>query len=328
MTPNRLHQHLHITVAALTRRRPQMVQALIESWGGIDLPANCTTRCLIVENDEQPHSHPLVTATPILPNGAEISYVLETETGIPFGRNRAAKEALAQGADLLVFVDDDETVAKDWLVKLIDGYRHSEAVLLGAPLRVAPPIAHMTPLQSAIYEGLIEKYREKEKRALEKATLNTTPGITVVTNNWLAETRLFHDENIWFDETMRFTGGTDTKFYETVKGKGFKTGWVHDAYAYESIPVQRLSFLYQYRRARDQANTNFHRHLMRKPRARYQILLRTPGKIIQLCLLALAIPFSQRHSLLKLARTSGSFFGKLGAIFGTRSNHYIKTSGH
>lgn len=329
MTHNRLDKHLRITVAALTRRRPQMVQSLLVSWGKMDLPENCDVRCLIVENDDEPRMRPVITAQPVLNNGVTLDYVLEIEAGIPFGRNRAAKEALAHGDDLLVFVDDDETVAQDWLVKLVNGYRNSDAVLLGGPVPIAPPSVELTNLQAAIHDSLTRKHQKKEKRAQEKAARSTNPEITIATNNWIAETRLFSDENIWFDENMRFTGGEDTKLYQTVKAKGFVTGWVEDAYAYETLSIERLSFRYQFQRARAHGNTSFHRKLSKKPQSRYTLFLRIPVKVIQFIFLALLIPFVPGDALLKLAQKSGIFYGKLTAALGKRPpQHYSQTTGY
>ncbi len=328
MTHSRLDKHFRITVAALTRRRPQMVQSLLASWGEMDLPENCDIRCLIVENDDEPRMRSVITAQPVLNNGVALDYVLETEAGIPFGRNRAAKEALARGDDLLVFVDDDETVAQNWLVKLVNGYRNSDAVLLGGPVRIAPLSVELTSLQAAIHDSLIRRHQKKEKRAQEKAASSTNPNITAATNNWIAETRLFSDENIWFDENMRFTGGTDTKLYQTVKAKGFITGWIKDAYVYETLPVKRLSFRYQFQRAKDHGNNSFNLKMIQKPQSRYTIFLRIPTKVIQLILLTLSIPFTRGDALLKLAHKSGTFYGKLGAALGRRSQHYKKTTGH
>ncbi|TNE65745.1 MAG: glycosyltransferase family 2 protein [Rhodobacteraceae bacterium] len=328
MTDTRLDRHLRITVAALTRKRPQMVQALIASWGAMKLPENCTARCLIVENDDTPRTRDLIEATAVLPNGLELDYVLETEAGISIARNRAAKVSLSQEADLLVFVDDDETVAQDWLVKLIDGYRHSDAVLLGAPLRIAPPVEPLSSFQSLMYENLRAFYQKREDRTAETATINTPGRAVIATNNWIAETRLFRDENIWFDENLRFSGGEDTQFLEEVKTRGFTVGWINDAFAYETVPAARLSFLYQYRRTRDQANTNFQRQLIEKPSRRYKMFLKIPAKSLQLLYLLLTLPVSPQRSLLQLAKRAGNLSGKLGAAIGNRSQHYTTTTGH
>lgn len=327
MGQNRTSAHLSITVAALTRRRPGMVKALIASWGDMDVPENTTIRCLIVENDETPRCQDLIKGLHPLRNGIALDYVLETEPGIPFGRNRAAKEATAIGADLLVFADDDETVARDWLRQLVAGYRQSEAVLLGAPLRIAPPIDGLSTLERMMHKSISEEYTKKEIRNAGLTTLNDTPRVTVVTNNWIAETRLFAQDQIWFDETMRFTGGTDSVFCAAVKAAGYKVGWVKDAFVYETLPKDRLSFAYQYARSRDQINVHFHRKMADRPISRYALILRLPTKLIEILILLVRVPFTGGKTLLKLAKTLGWVAGRVGAAFGFRSKLYTTITG-
>ncbi|MCT2540935.1 glycosyltransferase family 2 protein [Sedimentimonas flavescens] len=320
--------HLKVVVASLTRGRPRMLAELIRSWGQMDLPENCDVRFLIVENDSQPASRGVVEAAEPLGNGARIDYVLETEPGIPFGRNRAAREAIAQGADLLAFVDDDETVARDWLVRMIDGYRRSEAVLLGAPLRIDPSVEGLSFWERLMHDNVGARYRKKEERAAARATLHATNGTTIVTNNWLGETSLFSREGIWFDEATRYSGGEDSKFYDEVRQKDFRTGWVKDAYVYETVPKARLTFGYQYGRARDQAITHFVRKIEEQPTKRWGLLVSVPAKMVGALILAVALPLTRGGTLLEFARTAGWIAGRLGALMGRRSKHYFNTTGH
>lgn len=327
MAQDRTTKHLSITVASLTRRRPGMVETLLKSWGTMALPENTTVRCLIVENDDAAQVQDLVESYTPLPNGASLDYVLETDAGIPFGRNRAAKEAIAQNADLLAFVDDDETVAQDWLVRLVAGYRESEAVLLGAPLRMADPIDGLNRMELMMHNSISDGYRRKEKRNASLTTLNEAPRVTIATNNWIAETRLFSQEGFWFNEEMRFTGGTDSVFCAQVKDAGHKVGWVKDAFVYETLPQDRLSFGYQYARARDQINVHFHRKMETSPISRYALVLRLPGKLIEIIILLVKLPFTGGRTLLDIAKTTGWIAGRVGAAFGVRSKLYTNITG-
>lgn len=327
MAQDRTTKHLSITVAALTRRRPAMVETLLKSWGAMALPDNTTIRCLIVENDEAAQVQALVVSHNPLPNGVPLDYVLETDPGIPFGRNRAAKEAIAHGSDLLAFVDDDETVAQDWLVRLVAGYRQSEAALLGAPLRMADPIDGLNRLELMMHNSITDGYRQKEKRNASLTTLNEAPRVTIATNNWIAETRLFSKEGFWFNEEMRFTGGTDSVFCAQVKDAGHKVGWVKDAFVYETLPRDRLHFGYQYARARDQINVHFHRKMKASPISRYALVLRLPGKLIEIIILVIKLPFTGGRTLLGLAKTTGWIAGRVGAAFGVRSKLYTNITG-
>ncbi|WP_170571866.1 glycosyltransferase [Ruegeria atlantica] len=326
---DRRSSHLKVTVAVLTRQRPDMLSSLLKSWGEMILPENCSVRCLVVENDSAPNSEAAVRAYgDTLPNGAPLSYALETEPGIPFGRNCAARIAIAQESDLLCFIDDDETVASDWLDCLIAGYRASSAVLLGAPLRAAPPSGKETALQRLMLSNIKHRYLTKEKAASKRATLEDTGGVTIVTNNWLGETRLFTDHDIWFDETMRMTGGTDAKFYAETVAAGLATGWVNDAFVYEYIPAERLSFWYQAARGRDQANTHMRRKMEQRPIKALIHIATAPLRIIVLAALVILLPFQPQKRLIEIARIAGWLVGVLGIPFGYKSSLYKKVSGH
>ncbi len=320
---------LNITVSTLTRQRPEMLKALIQSWGALDLPAESTVRFLVVENDTTPASEATVLAFGgVLANGCAIDYVLEPELGIPFGRNRAAKEAIAASADVLCFVDDDEVVARDWLDRLVQGYRDSSAVLLGAPLRAAGPAGQETGLQRLMLRNISNRYLDKEQAAARKATLNDTGGVTIVTNNWLGETRLFTEHGLWFDETMRMTGGTDAKFYAQTVEKGLTVGWVPDAFVYETVPPGRLSFWYQAARGRDQSNTHMRRKMGTRPFNAALGFLSVPVRLLALLGAIALMPFQPDRRYIQIARTLGWLVGVLGIPFGYKSALYKKVSGH
>lgn len=321
------NHHLTVTVAALTRDRPQMLRALLDSWGTMDLPQDVTVILLVVENAKVEASRALVEGH-VCANGLTVRYRLETELGIPFARNCAAKAALEFGSDLIAFVDDDEEVAKDWLARLVAGYRGSSAVLLGAPLRMRRlPADSLTLSQRLMQRSLEARYLRKEKRAARLAGLNDTPRVTIVTNNWLAETRLFSEYGLWFDEKMRFTGGTDAKFYAETKRRGLPTGWVADAHVYETVPADRLTFRYQFRRGRDQSNTHFRR---KHGAIRFMDLsdwLKLVVLSASLVFLLLSLPLTRGRTYVDLARTAGWIIGRITALMGRQSRLYSKVTG-
>jgi glycosyltransferase involved in cell wall biosynthesis len=304
-----------------------MLISLIGSWASMALPERTSVVFLIVENDEAPLSRETVLSHASLANGTEVRYVHEPELGIPFGRNRAAKEAIALGADLLAFVDDDEIVSRDWLVEMIAAYRASEAVLIGGPLRVKETERDLPYLDRIMDRCIAQRYLRKETRAARRAGLSGTPGVTIVTNNWLGETALFSEHGIWFDEKMRFTGGTDSKLCAEVKAAGLPTAWAEKAAVYEEIPRERLSIGYQYKRGRDQSSTNYHRKLEKTPAARLNVLVSVPIKLVIVTGLVLALPFTGGRTLLDAVRTSGWIAGRFDALFGRRSDLYRTVTG-
>lgn len=319
---------LRIVVAALTRRRPLMLRDLLISWGEMDIPDNCTVSCLIVENDDTDGSRSLVENISPLPNGLAIEHVLETEPGIPFGRNRAAREAIARDADLLAFVDDDEVVAEDWLVELVGGYRNSEAVLLGGPVYVENPKQDLSRIERIIHSNLVDRYRQRARHANKLATRGNANDILIATGNWLAETSLFTSDSIWFDERMRYSGGTDAKLWRDTIAKNLGVGWISSAHVFETIPRQRLSLSYQFARARDQSATHFHLKAKQHRFNYLRLLLSVLLKGLAAAFLLISIPLTGGKTLLQFTHTSGWIIGRLSAALGYRSSLYVSTTGH
>lgn len=319
---------LSLTVAVLTRHRPGMLSGLLDSFADIFPPPDCLIRFLVVENSDRPLSREIVeTRGWKLPAGP-LDYILEPKLGIPFGRNRAAREAIAAGHRLLVFVDDDEIVDRNWLDRLVRGYRESGAMLLGAPHGLAAVKHGSSWMQKRMHDGIRRLYEKKSNRAATLAGLTGTPGVNIVTNNWLGETAIFSEYGIWFDEEMRFTGGTDAKLSAQVKEAGLPTAWVADAHVFEIIPPERLTFAYQFGRARDQSNTNFRRKIENAPATRFSVLISLPPKILSTGLLVLLLIPTKGATIFDLARTTGWIVGRVGALLDIRSTHYAETTGH
>lgn len=199
---------------------------------------------------------------------------------------------------------------------------------MGAPLRAKTPTEPLSYLQRKMFSNIDFRYRHKEDRARKRADLNSTNRVTVVTNNWLAETSIFTDHGLWFNESMRFTGGTDARFYSDARKAGIPTGWVADAFVYEAIPPERLSFRYQYQRARDQSNTHMSRKGLPWHSAAVQAVLGAAVKAAPCALFFIAIPLTGGRTTLNAARTLGWIAGRLGYVFGARSSLYFDVTGN
>lgn len=321
------NRRLVVLVAALTRQRLIMLQDLLQSWQALRIPPDCQVDFLIVENDHKENSRAIVEA---YTNGMgqddkRLSYTLEPELGIPFGRNHAARYAIKHGADLLVFMDDDEMADPAWLERLVSGYRRSKAVLLGGPMRAQK--SRRRPLswwQGLLYQGIANRYARNEARAARRADLTDASRVTIITSNWLAETDLFAKHGIWFDETMCHTGGTDAKFYHEARAKNLQTGWVHDAVVYETVTLNRLSFWYQLKRACDQSSANLARKIEARPKAKYVAFLAALLRLPVLAFVALSVPLTLGHTLMPFARGVGWTLGRILTVFGYRSQLYAK----
>jgi hypothetical protein len=145
--------------------------------------------------------------------------------------------------------------------------------------------------------------------------------------DWIGEVALFTEHNLFFDEKLNVSGGEDTKFYSEVRSLGLKTGWITDAHLYETIPHARLTFRYQYRRAKDQSTTSFRGKLKEKPTAIYTFLLSIAIKVIGIMFLLLLMPLTLGATYLSFCRTSGWVAGRICAVRGKEADHYKTVTG-
>src|SRR5690348_7228962 len=108
---------MKIAVCICTCNRPQQLYQLLGVLERIEIPSFCEVFIQVVDNAPDGRAcaiverHKASLPVPIYFSG-------EPERGISFSRNRVIAEALARGADLIAFVDDDDTPRPDWLATL------------------------------------------------------------------------------------------------------------------------------------------------------------------------------------------------------------------
>ncbi len=231
-----------IVVATVTRNRPVMLGRLLHSLARINAPMGTELTFLVVENAAE-----LSLAPPDVALPGPLHLLNEPELGIPFARNRALDTALELGADWLVFVDDDETVRPDWLAELHAGAAGGGIDLAAGPVVPVAPEGKLTGGEQAMmgyYERMAE---ERQARMSGQALPRDLP-----TNNWICRLSSARTAGLRFDEALRMTGGSDTRFSRQAVEAGLKTGWIATAIVEEEMPSARLTPSYLFRRAKSQ----------------------------------------------------------------------------
>lgn len=325
----RATRHVTVAVAACTRRRPKMLERLLTSYRALEVPEDVSPLFLVIENDDTPKSTEVIDAfADALPG--PLHAALETVPGIPMARNRGLVEAAALGADLVLYVDDDETVAPDWLTEIVAAWRRGTAELIGGPVRLTEPEAALSGPQKTVFAGMVKRFATKEARAVERMQAGQADRVTVVTNNWLCDMRLYRDLGLRFDEALQFTGGSDTKFFRDARAQGVETGWAPGAIVYETVPPERLTLPYQFSRGRDQSATSFGQKMAegKWASAATSIVIAVPLKALSLVLIVLSLPVTRSYGLVSLFRQAGWIAGRLTRLFGRASKLYVKTTGN
>ena len=143
--------------------------------------------------------------------------------------------ALEHGPDWVGFIDDDEVAAPDWIASFATATATVDADVLQGPVEVKYPP---------------ECSRLIQKEAKRKPT-GTRLG-SAYTNNALMRASIVSRKGLAlrFDETMRFTGGSDAEFFSRAAARGAVIRWVDEAVVTESVPMERLTLRWQLERAR------------------------------------------------------------------------------
>ena len=308
---------MRVAIGAITRRRPTTFGILLDSLASMQRPEGVDLIFLFAENDEAHQAEGVVAAFRASVS-EPVRLELEPRQGIPMARNKVLDMALAENADYLTFVDDDEVVAPDWLVTLIAGVRARNLELAGGPVRLAAPVGALTPWNRAVLRHLESRGDGRIRSRTRLAEAGTDGAIDVYTNNWCLLLAAQRRTGVRFDEALQFTGGSDTKFSRDFRAAGGRVGFVPGAFVDDPMPQKRLTLAYHFRRARDQSNNAV--VLGRKSAASslFQAILRLFDGLLNL----LSVPVSGRYGVVKAVHKLGIAAGRLRGASGGRSSHY------
>jgi succinoglycan biosynthesis protein ExoM len=224
-----------VAIAIITCRRPEQLQALLDSLAAQRLsdPAAYDVRIVVVDNDSAESSAEIVKAA--APEPYPIEWAVEKEPGIPFARERSVQ--LAWDDDALIFVDDDEIAPPGWLDTLLTAWRETGADVVTGPVKgLLPPDAPEWAKHSDVYDST-GKHRTGD--LLDKA----------YTNNTLVAQHVYHAVTPGFHPAFRYTGSSDLHFFLQVHRAGFRIVWCEEAVIHEEVPLSRTSVRWLVRRA-------------------------------------------------------------------------------
>ncbi|HEY6633909.1 MAG TPA: glycosyltransferase family 2 protein [Rhizobiaceae bacterium] len=315
-------------ICCATRRRPAMLRALLDSWACLEFPPGVVPLFVVVENDTAALNAAAVEEFRSRLGLGDALYLVEPEIGIPYARNAAVGAALSRGAKIICFVDDDETVARDWFMQLHSTCCRTGAQLIGGPVRAGPVGAAASAWRRMVVAGIGSRYAMVEGKARRRMR---RPGskTTIVTNNWFADADLFTAHGLSFDRSLRYSGGSDTKFFRDAVASGVRIAWSPDAIVYETIAPERATLGYQFWRASEQSKNSVRAKILARGRARElpALVLLTSGRLAGMIFLLVAAPFTGGRSLVPLVRAAGWIVGRIAGFLGYSSNLYRYETG-
>jgi succinoglycan biosynthesis protein ExoM len=218
-----------IVVTVATYRRPRLLADLLRSLESMS--SKRTFRVVVVDNDADASAREVA-----LSSALEVTYVVESAPGIAEARNRGLDEVTSADS-AVVFVDDDERVAVDWLDRLVDGWREQGTEVVTGP--VVSVFASDCP-RWIVDGGFIQRPRHRTGTRISTAATNNTL-LSVAAWESAGRPR--------FDPSFSETGGSDTAFFTLLVRGGARIAWIDEALVEEDVPADRATFRWIWRRA-------------------------------------------------------------------------------
>jgi succinoglycan biosynthesis protein ExoM len=217
---------LDLVVGVATFRRPSGLADLLQSFAHVHLPDDARCSLIVVDNDEDQTARDVCdrfrAALPF-----SLTYDHEPRRGISFARNRVLARAVASGADVVAFVDDDQDVSPCWLRSLVAQFRASGADVVSGPVEPRfPPDVPKWVLDGKFFRPPTHPNGAELELAF--------------TGNVLFDLQLVTQHGLWFNPRFAMTGGEDVDFFTRARACGVRIVWAADAIAYETVGHERL----------------------------------------------------------------------------------------
>lgn len=299
-----------ITIALCTCNRPQLLRMAINSLSRIILPEDVIVDFILVDNDvNKTGLEPFNDSTRSLP--FKSTYYLEKEKGITFARNRALYEASKKGADYLAFFDDDAVVDKYWLQRLLQHTCDEGMTITTGP-------------QLSIFEDGCPEWAKEIVYFNPRRFSSGTKLRWAATNNILIPLSIYKNSGVSFDNSLRYSGGSDQCFCMEAKQFGYDIIWVDNAIVKENVPLSRTNFDWVIKRSFRYGSTGFFMH--RKEKGVMFAFVLSFLKFIYYLFLGMAKVILSKPTN-KLEKIEGTCllarsFGWLSGIFNKKHNEY------
>lgn len=235
-----------IVVGLATYRRPGLLAGLLPRLLGQidaaaeDLGVGARLSIVVVDNDAEGSARAVADEV----GDERIRYVIESSPGISSARNRVLDEAA--GADVLVFLDDDETPHENWLVHLLRTHRERDADAVCGPVH-------------AVFEGGEDPWVAAGGYYLGQRREGMRTGELLgraATNNLLLDLAEVRRLGLRFDARFGLTGGEDSLFTGQLTAAGGKIVFCAEAVVDDLVPADRNTRTFNLARRRAQAATH------------------------------------------------------------------------
>lgn len=215
---------VRVDIAVCTFRRPELAETL-RSLAVITVPDRTAIRIIVADNDMEPSAARRVDAL-----RSEIPFAIDY-VHCPAGNISIARNACLDSAtgDYLAFVDDDETVSREWLVRLLETATSTGAETILGPVRAGYDLDAPSWMRRGDFHSTRPVWVGGEI-------------VTGYTCNVLLDRKKQPLAGRRFNLALGRTGGEDTEFFTHMHKDGGRIAYAPDALVYEIVPEKRASF--------------------------------------------------------------------------------------
>jgi succinoglycan biosynthesis protein ExoM len=288
----------HVAVCVPTAGRAAHLDALLDSLGKLDYPTELVTLVVGDNAPDEPAEHVVAKYRGVF---RQTVHTLEPRRGYSYARNALLTEAVRLEADFVAFIDDDQTVSKDWLRRLVE-----TALLYSADL-VAGPVISTFPWSPAAV-GLASRPRYLTGARLPYAGCG---------NLLVSGAALKRNPDVRFPSAFNHSGGEDTYFTGVLVRRGAVLVWSDEAIVHEKVPLERTRLRWLLRRSY-LGGFNYSRYLRLAAPSPWRLVVRFLTSFARGACCAVLLPiavFRGRRRLTRLARAAADSCGSLVGLF-------------
>jgi glycosyltransferase involved in cell wall biosynthesis len=259
----------HLCVCICTFKRPELLRRLLASLSNQRTEGLFSFSVIVADNDAMESARPVVDA---FSSGSPLSvtYCVESEQNIALARNKALEHA---DGDFVVFIDDDEFAADNWLHDLLE-----TCLAYGADGVLGPvkPYFELEPPQWVKKGGFFDRPTYATGSKLRWPETRT--------GNVLFRKKILNSFEMPFRPEFD-TAGEDVDFFRRMMEKGYRFVWCNEAIAYEVVPPSRCTRSYLLKRA-VLRGSNFPKHPRHRVRNIAKSLIAVPSYTLALPVLS------------------------------------------
>jgi succinoglycan biosynthesis protein ExoM len=273
---------MKVIVCICTYRRADLLERLLISLRRIRIEGLNSSEIAVMIVDNYPDGQArkvyecVSTQFPI-----EMVFVEETRRGRPFARNRAIEESLRRNASFIAFIDDDDLPEPDWILRLLEKQRETQADIVCGAMRHNikgdwPEWVKNSPIFS------VSKKKFETKYSIPRG---------IGTFNVLIDCRLLANlksAGPVFNPEFASCGGEDTDFFIRARRKGATFALAENSIIIRSFEDDRLKLNGMLRHAFNlgfynmklmKNHTNFRQVLARRNKALKKLAASLPAII-------------------------------------------------